>query len=97
MHDWTQFYVEPYGWLYADPSNGLMKSDKEEIRWYNFGNFDRYRLIVNSNYGMELEPKKTHFRSETVDFQRGEVEWEGSNLYFDKWTYRMKVTPLGAK
>lgn len=93
LHDWTQFYVEPYGWLYADPSNGLMKSDDEDVRWYNFGNFDRYRLIVNSNYGMELEPKKTHFRSETVDFQRGEVEWEGGNLYFDKWTYKMKVTP----
>jgi hypothetical protein len=32
-----------------------------------------------------------HFRSEPYDFQRGEVEWEGGNLYFDKWDYTMKV------
>ena len=25
------------------------------------------------------------------DFQRGEVEWKGGNLYFDKWDYNMKI------
>jgi len=30
-------------------------------------------------------------RSETVDFQRGELEWKGGNLYFDKWDYKMEV------
>jgi hypothetical protein len=27
------------------------------------------------------------FRSDTVDSQRGEVEWDGGDLYYDKWTY----------
>jgi transglutaminase-like putative cysteine protease len=94
MHDWMQFYIEPYGWLYADPSRGLFDSEDEEIRWFNFGNFDRYRLIVNTDYGSELHPPKKYFRSETVDFQRGEVEWKGGNLYFDKWGWDFTVTPI---
>ena len=24
-------------------------------------------------------------------FQRGEVEWDGGNLYFDQWNYEMKI------
>jgi hypothetical protein len=94
MHDWTQFYIEPFGWLYADPSHGLIDSADPDVKWYNFGNFDRYRLIVNSDYGMELYPQKKHFRSEPVDFQRGEVEWEGGNLYFNQWGWDFKATPI---
>ena len=37
-------------------------------------------------------PAKTHFRSETVDLQRGEVEWRGGNLYFDKFDYTFEAT-----
>lgn len=87
MHDWAQFYVEPYGWLYADASRGLIESDDEDVRWFNFVNFDPYRMIVNTNYGAELHPPKEHFRSEPVDFQRGEAEWKGGNLYFNQWDY----------
>ena len=94
MHDWSQVYFEPYGWLYADASRGLMNSKDPDVKWFNFGNFDRYRLIVNTEYGCELYPKKNHFRSEPVDFQRGEVEWKGGNLYFDQWDYRFKVSPM---
>ncbi|MCX7001189.1 MAG: transglutaminase-like domain-containing protein [Candidatus Sumerlaeota bacterium] len=94
MHDWTQVYFEPYGWLYADPSRGLMDSKNPDVKWFNFGNFDCYRLIVNTDYGCELYPKKNHFRSEPEDFQRGEVEWKGGNLYFDQWDYIFKVVPM---
>ena len=31
---------------------------------------------------------------ETVDFQRGEVETDSENLYFDKWSYNMQVEYL---
>jgi len=34
---------------------------------------------------------KKFLRSEPYDFQRGEVEWKGGNLYFDKWDYDMKI------
>ncbi len=97
MHDWAQIYVEPYGWLYADPSHGFMESEDPEIKWFNFGNFDRYRLIVNSDYGMQLDPPKIHFRSDPVDFQRGEVEWSGGNLYYNQWTYECQMTPIATK
>ncbi|MDK2973163.1 MAG: hypothetical protein PWP23_2918 [Candidatus Sumerlaeota bacterium] len=91
MHDWTEFYVEPYGWLPADPSRGCRPSDDELVRWFNFGNMDPYRLVVNDAYGTEFVPPKKHFRSETVDFQRGEVEWAGGNLYFDQWDWDIEV------
>jgi len=40
-------------------------------------------------------PAKQHFRSDTVDSQRGEVEWDGGNLYYDKWDYHFdwKIRP----
>ena len=34
------------------------------------------------------------FRSEPVDFQRGEVEWEKDNLYFNQWDWEIEVTPI---
>lgn len=94
MHDWAEFYVEPYGWLPADPSRGLRPVEDPQVRWFNFGNMDQFRLIGNDDYGMELIPPKKHFRSEPVDFQRGEVEWDGGNLYFNQWNYSIQVRYL---
>ncbi len=94
MHDWTEFYVVPYGWLPADPSRGLRPVDEPKIRWFNFGNMDQFRLIGNDDYSAELVPPKKHFRSEPVDFQRGEVEWDGGNLYFNQWDYEIEVKHL---
>jgi len=89
MHDWAEFYVEPWGWLPADPSYGLQKSDDPDIRAFYFGHQDSYRLIVNLDYGAPLQPPKQSLRSEPADFQRGEVELDGKNLYFDDWTYQI--------
>lgn len=91
MHDWAQFYIEPYGWLWADPSEAITDTDDPEIRWFLFGNVDNLRLVANDDYSMEFAPAKWFFRSEPVDFQRGEVEWRGGNLYYDKWDYDMKI------
>jgi hypothetical protein len=57
---------------------------------------DPYRLIVNLDYAQPLDPPKTSFRSEPNDFQRGEIEIDGHNLYFDEWDYKFQVetTPL---
>lgn len=87
MHDWAEFYVEPWGWLPADPSYGLQKSEDPKVREFYIGHQDSYRLIVNSDYGRALVPAKTSLRSEPADFQRGEVELDGRNLYFDEWDY----------
>ena len=93
MHDWAEIYIEPYGWLPVDASRGFVRSSDPRVRMFHFGNLDHFRLTSNSDYGSELDPPKQHFRSEPVDFQRGEVEWEGGNLYFDKWQYKMEITP----
>jgi transglutaminase-like putative cysteine protease len=87
MHDWAEFYVEPWGWLPADVSYGLQKSEDPKVREFYFGHQDSYRMIVNLDYGRALVPPKTSLRSEPADFQRGEVEIDGRNLYFDEWEY----------
>ncbi len=55
---------------------------------------DAYRYIVNDDFSGDFFPAKIHPRSETVDFQRGEVEWKGENLYFGRWKYKMEVEYL---
>jgi hypothetical protein len=104
MHDWCEFYVEPYGWLPADPdmavnilqdtSGELDTTQSEQLASWMFGNMDHFRLAVNNEWGAPLYPAKNDFRSETVDFQRGEVEYENTNLYFDKWDYSMNIKPV---
>jgi transglutaminase-like putative cysteine protease len=89
MHDWAEFYVEPWGWLPADASYGLQKSDDPRVREFYLGHQDSYRMIVNRDYGCALMPQKKSLRSEPADFQRGEVEIDGKNLYFSEWDYQM--------
>ena len=48
-------------------------------------------MIFNLDYGCELVPPKKSMRSEPADFQRGEVEMDGKNLYFDQWKYDMQI------
>jgi hypothetical protein len=92
MHDWSEFYTEPYGWLPADASYGVREHGDPRVRDFFCGHMDPYRLIVNLDYGRELEPPKQSFRSEPTDFQRGEVEIDGQNLYFNEWDWKIEVT-----
>ena len=52
---------------------------------------DSYRFIVHLDWGRELFPPKKSFRSEPADFQRGEVEVDGKNLYFNEWDAKTEV------
>jgi hypothetical protein len=99
MHDWSEIYLEPWGWVPTDASYGVRDHKDPRVRDYFCGHMDPYRFIVNLDYGRTLEPPKTSFRSEPTDFQRGEVEIDGHNLYFDEWDYKLdlKTTPLVAK
>ncbi|MFA3781802.1 transglutaminase family protein [Melioribacteraceae bacterium 4301-Me] len=94
LHDWCEMYLEGYGWLPVDQSFGLKNSDNQDVKWFYFGSTDAYHFIVNDDYSDDLFPAKIYPRSETVDFQRGEVEWKAGNLYFDKWDYNMEVEYL---
>lgn len=91
MHDWSEIYIPPWGWLPADASYGVKESDDPRIADFYCGHQDSYRLIVNLDWGRELYPPKRTLRSEPADFQRGEVEVDGRNLYFDQWDARTEV------
>lgn len=91
MHDWSEFYVEPWGWLPADASYGTREHSDPRVRDFLCGNIDPYRLIVNLDYARPLSPQKTSLRSEPNDFQRGEIEIDGRNLYFDQWSWEFEV------
>ena len=85
MHDWAEVYIAPWGWLPADASYGLQPSADPRIAEFYLGHQDSYRWIVNLDWGHELFPPKRSLRSEPADFQRGEVEIDGVNLYYDAW------------
>jgi len=100
LHDWCTIYLDPYGWVPVDPNFGVeaMNSwdrlnfqQKRSVREFYFGQMDPYRLVVNSNHGDVFIPAKEHFRSDTVDFQRAEVETSEENIYYDQFTYNVDV------
>ncbi|HVJ61265.1 MAG TPA: transglutaminase domain-containing protein [Tahibacter sp.] len=88
MHDWGWLYLAPYGWVPMDVTHGKLDSPDPQLAWFYLGGLDGYRVAFNDDYGRDFAPPKQHFRSETVDLQRGEAEWKGGNLYFDQWDYR---------
>jgi transglutaminase-like putative cysteine protease len=93
MHDWCEIYLAPYGWMPADVTYGVAGSEQEQEqeKWFYLGGMDADRLVVNTGYAQPLYPAKTFFRSEIVDFQRGEAGWRGGNLYFNQWNYDFQV------
>lgn len=104
LHDWAKVYFEGIGWVPVDQSFGLQygpNGDYPETRPETFLFFTRgmdpYRLVANNDISGAFYPAKIFPRSETVDFQRGEVEWRGGNLYFDQWDYDMEVTYLNGQ
>lgn len=94
LHDWCEVYYEGVGWVPLDQSFGLQALPDEKVRNFYRSGIDSYRLIVNDDYGRKLVPVKKFPRSEPYDFQRGELEWEGGNLYFDQWSWDIEVKYL---
>lgn len=92
LHDWAEAYFEGIGWVPVDQSFGLVGgSEDNNVRHFYTKGLDAYRYIVNDDFSAGFYPAKIYPRSETVDFQRGEVEWRCENLYFGRWRYRMQV------
>jgi hypothetical protein len=94
LHDWCEIYYEGTGWVPADISYGLQYSANPKTRDFYISGIDSYRLIVNDGISGVLCPRKEFMRSDPYDFQRGEVEWKGGNLYYNKWNYEMKISYL---
>jgi transglutaminase-like putative cysteine protease len=105
IHDWSEIYLEPYGWVPVDPymgifamryANSLTTEQKSRLRDFYFGGLDWYRMAANGDHSQTLSPAKTAPRSDDVDFQRGELESEGRNIYFDQysWDLKYKEVPI---
>lgn len=103
IHDWTEIYLEPYGWIPVDPWAGLhatqyctalTAAERREMHDFYFGGLDYYRMAANGDHSQRLDPPKQTLRSDDVDFQRGELEWRGGNIYFDKYSYDLNVQEL---
>jgi transglutaminase-like putative cysteine protease len=94
LHDWCEVYYEGPGWVPTDVTYDLQPSDNMQVKEFFISGIDSYRLIVNDGVAGTLFPEKKYLRSEPYDFQRGEVEWKGGNLYFDKWDYNMQIEYL---
>ncbi len=92
LHDWCEVYYEGVGWVPLDQSFGTQQSANPKLYDFYISGIDSYRLIVNEEYGVPLTPAKRYMRSEPYDFQRGELEWDGGNLYFDQWDWQMEVS-----
>ncbi len=75
-HDWVEFYVEPYGWMYVDASYGTTANrlGKEERRQFLFGNLDPYRMVANRKFQVNFDIPKEHWRADPYDNQTGEIE-----------------------
>lgn len=82
FHDWAQFYVEPYGWLFADCSFGgsANREGDEARRQFYFGNIDPFRMPANSAFQEEFIPRKNFLRVDPYDNQGGEVEYADRGL-----------------
>jgi transglutaminase-like putative cysteine protease len=97
IHDWAEIYLAPYGWVPVDVTYGRLASNDPSLRWFYLGGLDNFRIAFNDDFSREFVPAKQHFRSDTIDSQRGEVEWDGGNLYYDKWDYHFEWKILPAK
>lgn len=92
LHDWAEVYFEGLGWVPVDISFGRgVDISIDPGREFFMSGIDSYRLYINSDFSGDFYPLKIYPRSETVDFQRGEVESDNNNLYFDKWSYRLEI------
>ena len=86
-HDWVRFYVEPYGWLYADTSYGVsaQRNGNEERRKFYFGNLDPYRMVANNAFAAPFTVRKDHWRADPFDNQVGEMETAHRGLPFGEY------------
>ncbi|WP_298649679.1 transglutaminase-like domain-containing protein [uncultured Proteiniphilum sp.] len=92
LHDWAEVYFEGTGWIPVDISFGRGGAVPiQPGQEFFMSGIDSYRLYINSGFSGEFYPGKKYPRSETVDFQRGEVESGQWNLYFDRWKYKMEL------
>ena len=95
LHDWAEVYFEGIGWVPVDVSFGryVNCNNKREINYYSTG-MDNYRFATNNGICSPLYPPKKFTRSETIDFQLGEVECSKGNLFYPGWKKKLEVLSI---
>ena len=83
-HDWAQFWLEGWGWLFCDPSfgGGAYRVGATERHAFYFGNLDPTRMVANRVYQAPLTPEKQQLPVDPYDNQSGELERTGAALPF---------------
>jgi len=83
-HDWAQFYLKGWGWLFADCSYGgsAYRAGSEKRHKFYFGNLDPMRMVANRVYQAEMTPVKQQLRVDPFDNQGGEIERAGAEVPF---------------
>lgn len=84
-HDWAQFYLEGYGWFWADCSFGASahRRGDEATRRHYFGNLDPLRMVANRAFFAQLTPPDNFWRNDPYDNQVGEAVLAGRPLHGD--------------
>ena len=92
-HDWVRFYVEPYGWIFADTSFGIsaQRNGNEPRRKFYFGNLDPYRMVANSAFMAPFLTEKNHWRGDPYDNQVGEMETTDRGLTYGEYIRTKEV------
>ncbi|SDW47869.1 transglutaminase-like domain-containing protein [Tepidimicrobium xylanilyticum] len=95
-HDWAEFYIEPYGWLFADPSfGGSGLRNKNEKRWnFYFGHVDPFRMVANSEFHYNFYPKKKFLRQDPYDNQEGEMEYLDRPVFHDEYDVIQEIVEV---
>lgn len=92
LHDWAEVYFEGIGWVPVDVSFGrYVSSNNLAVQNYYSTGMDAYRFATNTGICSPLYPEKKYLRSETVDFQVGEVECSKGNLFYPGWKRKLEI------
>lgn len=83
-HDWAQFHLPGWGWLFADPSYGgsAWRNGSPDRHAFYFGNLDPMRMVANRVFQAPLDPMMNALRVDPFDNQSGEMERIGTPLPF---------------
>ena len=81
-HDWAQYYIAPYGWLYADCSFGgsAYRQGDEARRVFYGANLDPYRIPQASEFQHGFIIPEGALRFDPYDNQAGEIICGGEAL-----------------
>ncbi len=95
-HDWAEYYVAPYGWMFADCSFGgsAYRDNDEERREYYRCNLDPYRICYASEFQHPFIIPCNALRNDPYDNQVGEIICEGKALLYEDFdaVYELKIT-----